>query len=126
MCCSHYKRFLKTRPPGAAKPRDKTADTDTTNPGRISLADFLAALAAAVPPLRGARCRGHAELFDATIVGRRGHHAETQQARAAAVSVCAACPALDACRGWLDQLPTDARPLGVVAGRVITSRRVTA
>ncbi|OBF23022.1 hypothetical protein A5725_12065 [Mycobacterium kubicae] len=84
---------------------------------RTSLPELLAALAAAVPPLPGAHCRGHTRLFDTTI----GHaqKVDTREARAAALGLCATCPALDPCRAWLDRLPDHHRPTGVVAGQII-------
>nr|WP_220096340.1 WhiB family transcriptional regulator [Mycolicibacterium fortuitum] len=37
----------------------------------------------------------------------------------AAKALCATCPALSACRSWLESLPAQERPTGVVAGLVI-------
>ncbi|MBV5244336.1 hypothetical protein KUF57_12405 [Mycolicibacterium sp. PAM1] len=82
---------------------------------------MLAALAAAVPPLHGSRCRGRADLFDATIDGQRGHHDDTLTARAAALAICGTCPALQPCRAWFDRLDPAQRPLGVIAGQLVTA-----
>lgn len=83
----------------------------------MSLPEFLASLAAACPPLPGARCRGHAELFDRT--NGKSQATDTREARAAALALCQACPALHACREWVDNLPPDERPAGVVAGQIV-------
>lgn len=77
-----------------------------------TLSEFLAGLAAAVPPLNGARCRGRFELFDRAVT--------KADARDAALHICDQCPALDACREWVSGLPTRERPAGVIAGQVIT------
>ena len=90
---------------------------------RVTPTDLLEELAGSVPTLRGARCRGHSELFDKTIGGKRGQHKITLDARSAALDLCATCPALDACRDWIDALPAEERPLGVTAGQVIKPSR---
>jgi hypothetical protein len=86
---------------------------------------LLSELAAAAPSLPGARCVGLHDLYDRTDEGTvRGHGgaAEVAQARAEALEICAACPALAACRQWTDrQRPRDL-PLGVIAGRVHLGR----
>lgn len=72
-----------------------------------------------VPSLPGARCRGRAELFDATIHSRHGASpGDLDYARQAALRLCNACPALDNCRAWAATLPPDQRPLGVIAGQI--------
>lgn len=86
------------------------------------LADLLADLAAA-PRLPGASCRGHAQLYDRTTENSHAH--DTREARAAALALCQACPALPACRRWLDRLPPDQRPTGVVAGQLIAEDKTT-
>lgn len=88
------------------------------NDAMTALPELLADLAAA-PRLPGASCRGHAQLFDRTIL-RRGHQKDARQARTAALSICHDCPALDHCRAWLDRLPPDERPIGVVAGQLVS------
>lgn len=119
MCCSHYKRHLKSRPSGAARPRRGAASDGPPAGALTPLPEFLAALAAALPSLPGARCRGRGELFDATISGVRGApHEDLEYARNAALRLCHQCPALLACTRWLESLPTDQRPLGVIAGRI--------
>lgn len=113
MCCSHYKRHLKARPPGTAQPRPVAVESVPAMPvERISLPEFLASLAAAVPPLKGARCRAHTQLFD--------NAANTRKDRDVALAICHDCPALHRCRAWLNGLPAHQRPIGVVAGQVIT------
>src|SRR5947209_3091173 len=96
MCCAHYKRHLKTRPPGTARPRPAPAESDPALTARTSLSELLAALAAAVPPLPGARCRGHAQLYDHTT--EHSQKADNREARAAALGLCSTCLALDPCR----------------------------
>lgn len=120
LCCAHYKRQLKARPSGTARPRPGAAAEDSTTSAMTPLPELLAALAAAVPPLPGARCRNRWELFDQTVTGPRGDHDVLPYARAAALQLCNQCPALNGCRAWLDGLPAHERPLGVVAGRVTT------
>lgn len=115
-CSAHYAKWKKTRPPIArARP---AADADPTLTARTSLPELLAGLAAAVPPLPGARCRDHAQLFDRTV-WQRDRQKDTREARTAALAVCHQCPALDRCRAWLDGLPADQRPIGVVAGQIV-------
>ncbi|MGH3584020.1 MAG: hypothetical protein ACRDUB_20705 [Mycobacterium sp.] len=82
-----------------------------------ALADLLGALTAA-PALPGARCVGNSEVFDPAPIGTTPV-AEAEHT-SAAVAICSSCPALTACRAWLDGLTPPARPLGVVAGRVST------
>lgn len=81
----------------------------------MNLAELLDDLAA-VPSLRDAACRGHSELFDATIPGS-GTREQVAQAQQLALQICRTCPALPGCRRWVDSLPAWKRPPGVVAGR---------
>ncbi|KMO82303.1 hypothetical protein [Mycolicibacterium chlorophenolicum] len=80
-----------------------------------------------IPDLPGARCKGKAQLFEATIgeyrhrAGRPPTSDELGHARRRALSVCRACPALSLCRAYLDGLPLAQRPRGVVAGLIIKS-----
>lgn len=81
---------------------------------------------AVAPRLAGARCVDRHELFDATIEAERTGPpgaADLAAARTEALRLCAGCPELMACRTWFDALPKKHRPLGVVAGRIITGRR---
>jgi WhiB family transcriptional regulator, redox-sensing transcriptional regulator len=81
-------------------------------------ADLFAELAGA-PRLPGARCRGRWELFD--YAGYPPHGVaphDIDYARQAALNVCASCPALQSCRDWIQTLPPELRPLGVIAGRI--------
>ena len=70
--------------------------------------------------LPDAACVNRIELFDATAGGPGRGRGETAYARRAALALCRQCPALKLCRQWFDHLPDWERPLGVVAGRVIT------
>lgn len=87
--------------------------------------DTMHALVAGAPDLAGARCRGRHELFDSTIPGRQEpsgkppSRTELDNARIAALRICATCPALDPCRAWFDTLRPYRRPLGVTAGQVV-------
>jgi WhiB family transcriptional regulator, redox-sensing transcriptional regulator len=85
----------------------------------------MAALVASLPDLDGAACAGEYALFDSTIpgwgevTGKPARRHELDNARAAALRLCAACPALDDCRVWLDGLRPSRRPRGVIAGQVV-------
>jgi hypothetical protein len=86
----------------------------------------MRALLAGIPALDGARCRGRSDLYERTngehrMTGRPPS-AELDDARRDALRLCNdGCPALDACRAWLDALPAAHRPRGVVAGQVVTA-----
>ncbi|BBX69735.1 hypothetical protein [Mycolicibacterium psychrotolerans] len=85
----------------------------------------MRALLESIPDLDGARCKHKSDLFERTI----GEHRMTGQitttelddARSAALRQCAACPALDPCRAWLDALPAAQRPRGVIAGQIVNT-----
>ncbi|KWX19724.1 hypothetical protein AFM11_34340 [Mycolicibacterium wolinskyi] len=83
----------------------------------------MAELLAGIPNLPGACCKGRSDLFEATIAGRDGPASKTEleNSRAAALRLCAACPALAPCRAWLNGLRPTRRPLGVVAGEVVNA-----
>jgi WhiB family redox-sensing transcriptional regulator len=61
-------------------------------------------------------------VFDAAAADRR-HLTQVAAVRQAALQICAHCPELTRCRDWVDSLPASQRPLGVIAGRIITFRR---
>ena len=82
--------------------------------------ELLSAMAR-VPILRGARCRGRHELFDAPGCDEPDDVAQARTDQA--LRICQSCPALDACTGWVDSLPASKRPPGVIAGRIITQRK---
>jgi hypothetical protein len=80
----------------------------------VSLDALLAALRA--PQLSGALCRGRHQLFD-------GDDALSQ---ARALRLCRRCPAQAECERWLASLSPSQRPVGVMAGRVLSrDRRAT-
>lgn len=82
----------------------------------MSQLDAILAAVGAAPCLPGAKCRGRHSLFDPAA---KGEDPDTVAARhAQAVELCSYCPALDKCRDWLDSLPPQQRPYGVVAGVV--------
>ena len=87
--------------------------------------DTMRALLAGIPALPGARCKGRSDLFERTVGEHRmtGRLTKTEvdDARREALRVCRVCPALMACRTWLDGLGVTRRPAGVVAGVVITA-----
>nr|ABP46364.1 hypothetical protein Mflv_3893 [Mycolicibacterium gilvum PYR-GCK] len=74
------------------------------------------------PSLPGAKCRGRHHLFDAPEPGVDTD--ETRKAEQIALRLCSECPSLGPCRTWLESLPKNKRPLGVVGGAVNTPRRV--
>ena len=81
-------------------------------------ADHLNDLAA--PSLPDAPCADEWELFDRAVGGYNPD--DVACARETALQLCAACPVLAACRAWFTSLPVRDRPIGVVAGRLVTKR----
>lgn len=75
------------------------------------LADLLG-VAIAVPRLPDAACRGETWLADLDVRSPRRKIDD-------AIEVCLSCRALEGCSSWLDSLPTDQRPAGVVAGQLV-------
>jgi hypothetical protein len=75
--------------------------------------DVLAAMSG-TPKLHGAACRGRPEVFDLN------EHSDPELIERAKL-VCGSCPALPACREWVDGLPAHLRPSGVVAGRLLSA-----
>lgn len=84
--------------------------------------DSLLDAVGAAPCLPGARCRGKHHLFDEAA------HTETVETVAArhqqALGLCQRCPSLTTCGDWLDTLPANKKPLGVIAGRVRKPRPI--
>jgi hypothetical protein len=78
---------------------------------------LFAMIAAYSPELPGAVCVDPAarEIFDRVDTRATAAVAE-------AAWVCSRCPALTACRAWVEGLPPARRPRGVVGGLVIASR----
>jgi hypothetical protein len=64
------------------------------------------------PRLPGALCVDHPALFDE----RDPRDPDRPGIEAQAIAVCQTCPALAACRRWVDRLPPRHRPNGVIAG----------
>lgn len=90
----------------------------------MNLAAILDELGVA-PNLPGARCVDRHDLFDLTIEATRTGlpgAADVAAARAEALRLCAGCPELAPCGEWFDRQPKQFRPLGVIAGRVVTGR----
>lgn len=67
------------------------------------------------PDLPGAACAGHAALMDP----RHPTRTTTRDAR----TICATCPALQACAAWATTLTTDDDPGGTIAGTTATQRQ---
>jgi hypothetical protein len=74
----------------------------------LNISDLLDELAAS-PNLPGAACRGQWQLFDS-------HDADDV---AAAIKICHSCPALAACRQFVNALPPADRPHGCVVAGVV-------
>lgn len=68
--------------------------------------------ALSVPRLDGALCIGETYLADVEIRSSR----ETIDA---AIDVCLSCPAMQRCAAWVESLPADQKPAGVVASRLV-------
>jgi WhiB family redox-sensing transcriptional regulator len=79
------------------------------------LDELLSSLIGA-PHLPGARCRGRPHLFDPAGAGENATTVEQRHAQA--LGLCQRCPALDLCAEWLDSLPRQKKPEGVIAGRL--------
>ncbi|ASL08453.1 hypothetical protein MYCODSM44623_01703 [Mycobacterium intracellulare subsp. chimaera] len=77
----------------------------------LELAALLGAAAASVPRLPDAACRSETWMADVELRSSR----DTIDA---AVELCLSCPAMQRCAAWLDSLPPDQKPAGVVAGRL--------
>lgn len=86
---------------------------------------------AGIPLLRGARCRGRHTLFDpqARTESDDVAAARHRQAIGLCVGITHAdpgCPALEACRTWVQSLPAAQQPTGVVAGKLLGSPKAQA
>jgi hypothetical protein len=68
-----------------------------------------------IPRLNDARCVGQSRLFDPDPQVDRRFIANAHRA---AAQICSECPARTDCHNWVEQLPADQRPTGVVAGWV--------
>lgn len=79
--------------------------------------ELAAAMLQGTPRLTGAACAGRWELFDprgVDVVQETVPEADARHAEA--LAICAACPALGACRAWVAESRPSQRPAGVVAG----------
>jgi hypothetical protein len=74
----------------------------------------LGAAFAHTPNLDGATCAGRSDLFDLQPF----HSADRAMREAQALTLCAHCPALLACKRYFDSMPLSVQPYGVIAGRV--------
>lgn len=83
----------------------------------MSVIDDLLDVVSAAPCLPGARCRGRHALFDCAGQDEPTDVVEARHAQA--LGLCEHCPAATRCQSWLDSLPPNKRPAGVVAGRLV-------
>jgi hypothetical protein len=60
-------------------------------------------------------------MFDPAHVAEEPHQLERRHR--IALSTCAVCPALTDCRMWLESLPVQDRPDGIVAGQSRAPRK---
>jgi WhiB family transcriptional regulator, redox-sensing transcriptional regulator len=68
------------------------------------------------PPLPGALCRGHADIFDAPAAWPP---TDADRARIAqAKALCRRCPVLADCKAWDASLPRRQHATGVIAGHL--------
>jgi hypothetical protein len=79
-----------------------------------SSSDLVAELLVGTPHMPDAVCAGHAELFDPPEPSTG--HTDTHERIRFALKLCRRCPELAACRNWLNSLPPNRRPSGIVAG----------
>lgn len=84
-------------------------------PPRTAAAE-LAAVLGSLPDLRGALCAGRPSLWDERAPEEED--SDTAARYRLAIAECARCPALAACRRWVESLPPSKRPPGVTAGWV--------
>lgn len=84
------------------------------------MADFdsLVGALVGIPRLDGARCKGRSGTWDLPESDEPPARADARLA--AAIAECNVCPALADCRKWIASLRPSKRPLGVVAGQLIT------
>lgn len=75
------------------------------------LANLLGA-AAAVPRMPDAACRAQTRMADLDVGSSR-------ERIDAGIETCLGCTQLQRCGDWLDRLPADQRPRGVVAARLV-------
>lgn len=81
----------------------------------------LADLAASIPNLPEAGCKGRHDLFDPQPHDREPVIAARLEQTA--LTICATCPELTPCRQWFDGLEPHQRPYGVTAGVVRREHR---
>ncbi len=86
----------------------------------MHVTDLLAELSnTGIPPLPGASCRDHVTTFDKAVTNYNYRTVRVTPAQRRALAVCHECPALAACRTWVDGLAPEQRPLSVVAGELV-------
>ena len=67
-----------------------------------------------IPRLAGARCVGKWHAFDNT---------DDPDTIEYCINICTTCPALGECRAWLQGLPLNKRPTGVVAATLLPDKK---
>jgi WhiB family transcriptional regulator, redox-sensing transcriptional regulator len=85
-------------------------------PSTAALLRAMVGYVANVPPLPQAACKNQPWMADL----ESGSPPELIER---AKETCRRCPALDACRRWIDSTPKRLRPAGVAAGELMTAAR---
>lgn len=88
----------------------------SSQPVRPRTTVLVEAITARSPALPGALCVGCHALFDPAEHG--DDRAVTGQRHDEARALCARCPVLAACTTWVKSLPSQQRPVGMIAGRL--------
>jgi hypothetical protein len=83
--------------------------------------ESLSAVLRSAPDLRGARCAGRWDLFDA----EQDDPEDRAWAVERAIQICGDCPVLGPCTAYVDGLKPSRRPPGVVAGRLVQAPKPT-
>ena len=69
------------------------------------------------PDLPGAACVQRRDVFDEAAMPAAGEYTHHR-----AIRICDSCPALAACRAWIESLVLTERPVGVTAGLLRRAR----
>jgi hypothetical protein len=82
----------------------------------MSQLDAILDAVGAAPALPGALCRHRHALFDPAAPGENPDDVDARHDLA--LGLCEYCPTLSRCQEWVENLPPQRRPLGVIAGKV--------
>jgi hypothetical protein len=94
---------------------------------RDGVVDLLADILRGVPRLENAACVGRwPGLFDPPGQGESLDHPDVAYRHRIATSICHSCDCIRDCARWVDSLPANRRPGGVVAGRLPDTGRAAA